>query len=150
MTNPSQISEIAPPFKLTVFGNEKYAKNDTVELANFVGKRVVINFWYPSCTPCRLEMPDLQATYEKYESAEVQFIGVMLPGLDTLEEGQEFVDDFGITYAIGPDTSAIILDYRVIGFPTTMFLNRNHKIVRSWTGTLSAEQLEEFIQELLQ
>ena len=150
LDHDSQLGSIAPNFKMTVFGNANHTMHDIVELSHFMGKPVVINFWYPSCPPCRVEIPDFQATYEKYEQNEIEFMGVMLLGLDTLEEGQQFVNDFGITYAIGPDTSNIIIDYQVVGFPTTMFLNRDHKIVHTWTGTLSGKRLEELVQELIQ
>ena len=140
----------APGFELQVFGNESYAKDQPVSLSQFSGNPVVINFWYPSCAPCRLEMPDLEATFKNHKANGVEFIGVMLLGFDTAEEGQEFVDEFGITYPIGPDSGGVVLDYEVIGFPATVFLNRDHEIVRTWTGALNAEKLEEFVQELLQ
>lgn len=140
----------APTFELQVFGNESYAKDQPVSLAQFAGNPVVINFWYPSCAPCRLEMPDLEATFKNHKADGVEFIGVMLLGFDTVEEGQEFVDEFGITYPIGPDSGDVVLEYEVIGFPATVFLNKDHEIVRTWTGALNAEKLEEFVQELLQ
>ena len=70
--------------------------------------------------------------------------------LDTLAEGQEFIDEFGITYAIGPDTEGdILVNNKVIGFPTTIFLNEDHEVVRKWTGILNAEKLDELIAEAI-
>ena len=142
--------DAAPEFQLEVFENENYTKGDLVSLSQFKGQPVVVNFWFPSCAPCRLEMPDLEATFKNHQADGVAFMGVMLLGLDTPEEGQEFIKEAGITYAIGPDSGSIVLDYEVIGFPTSVFLNKRHEIVRSWAGALNAEKLEEFVQELLQ
>ena len=126
--------DAAPEFQLEVFENENYTKGDLVSLSQFKGQPVVVNFWYPSCAPCRLEMPDLETTFKNHQADGVAFMGVMLLGLDTPEEGQEFIEEAGITYAIGPDSGSIVLDYEVIGFPTSVFLNKRHEIVRSWAG----------------
>ena len=43
----------APGFQVEVFGNENYAEGESVGLEAFAGMPVVLNFWYPSCPPCR-------------------------------------------------------------------------------------------------
>ena len=143
--------EAAPDFQLEVFGNENYTKGEAISLAQFEGQPVVINFWYPSCPPCRLEMPDLEAASKKHKANDVQFIGVQLLGLDSKEEGQEFIDEFRITYAVGPDpTGSIVREYNVIGFPTSVFLDKHHEVSKTWSGALTAEKLDELIQVLIQ
>ena len=74
--------EAAPGFELEVFGNESYAKGEVVKLSDFEGTPVVVNFWYPSCPPCRLEMPDFEAASKKHRG-DVEFIGIQLLGLET-------------------------------------------------------------------
>ena len=140
----------APDFELMVFGNENHAKGELIRLSQFVGQPVVINFWFPSCPPCRAEMPDLEKTFKNHKQDRVEFIGVQLVGLDTAEDGQAFIEKLGISYAVGPDEKGdIFQDYDVTNFPTTIFLDRDHEIVRKWGGILNAEKLEELIQEAL-
>ena len=76
--------EAAPDFELEVFGNENYEKGEVVRLSQHSGQPVVINFWYPSCPPCRLEMPDLEATWQKHRDDGLQFIGIQSLSLDTV------------------------------------------------------------------
>lgn len=143
--------DVAPDFELEVFENINYQKGDRVSVSGFEGKPVVVNFWYPSCPPCRLEMPDLQATFEKHKDDGLEFIGVQSLILDTVEEGQDFIDEFGITYAVGPDEEgSILIDYGAVNFPTTVFLDKNHEIVKVWAGLLTAEKLDELIAPLIQ
>ena len=140
----------AQDFELEVFGNENFSRGEKYKLSDFEGKPVVINFWYPSCPPCRLEIPDIEVASRKYKGDAV-FLGVQLLGLDSVKDGQDFVHDFGISYAIGPDADGrFVIDYNIIGFPTTIFLDANHQISRKWTGLLNAERLEELIQEMLE
>ena len=113
------------------------------------GKPVLINFWFPSCPPCRAEMPDLQAAYEKYGD-DVAFIGVQQLGLDSAANGQAFTRDLGLTYPNMPDVgSTIQFGYEVSSFPSTIFLDKNHNIARTWTGIISEEQLGEQLDALL-
>ena len=81
-------------------------------------------------------------------------IGVQLLGLDTAEDGQKFVNDLNVNYMLGPDrqggaSGEILKNYQVQGFPTTIFIDRDQNIVRTWSGALNLEKLEELIQEIL-
>ena len=144
-------SDAAPDFELVLFSNENHEKGEVLRLSQLAGKPVVINFWFPSCPPCRLEMPDLEKTFREHEDDGVEFIGVQQLGLDSAEDGQEFIDEFGVTYAVGPDSdNSILINHQVTGFPTTVFLSKSHEVVRKWTGLLNAEKMEEFVQELLE
>ncbi len=141
----------APDFEFVAMETSNYAKGETVRLSQFDGNPVVVNFWFPSCPPCRAEMPDLQASFESHRADGVEFVGVMVLGLDTVEDGQEFIEEVGSSYAIGPDEdSSIVRAYNVRNFPTTFFLNGDHDIVEKWSGFLTEEKLEELIEELLQ
>lgn len=141
-------SSIAPDFKLELFSNANHIKGTNIHLSDLRGKPVVINFWYPSCPPCRLEMPDFEASYKLHKD-DVEFIGVMSVHLDTVAEGQEFIDQFGITYVVGPDLDDITSEYEIIGFPTTIFLDEGHRVTRRWIGTLNANKLESLIEGIL-
>lgn len=139
-----QRSGDAEDLDLATFQHGDFSLND------FAGKAVVINFWFPSCPPCRAELPDLQASFEAHEGDDVQFVGVQLIGLDSAEEGAEFLQDLGITYPNGADTkSSIIRDFKITGFPTTVFLDRQHEVSKKWTGILDSGRLEKEIASAL-
>ena len=143
--------EPAPELDVVLFGNANNTAGEAVKLANFEGTPTVLNFWYPSCGPCRVEMPDFEEASHKYDDDDLKFLAVQVPGFDSSEDGQAFVDELGLTFSIGHTESAqIVMDYKVIGFPSTVFLNDKHEIVRTWSGALDAEKLEELIQELIQ
>lgn len=147
---PPTAAQPAPDFQITLFGNEHHERGSSLSLSDLKGKPVVLNFWYPSCPPCRLEMPDLEAASIKHAANGVEFVGIQSLVLDTVEDGQQFIDEFGITYAIGPDAEGdILVDYEVSGFPTTIFLDKDHQVVRKWSGILDAEKLDELIAEVL-
>ena len=141
--------DIAASFSFEAFGNENFEEGQAISLDTFEGKPIVLNFWYPSCPPCRLEMPHFEAAFQTHKD-EVAFVAIQQLGLDSVDEGQDFVEEFGLTYAVGPDTSGtVIKEYDVKTFPTTIFLDADHTIVRKWAGPLNEEKLNELIEEIL-
>ena len=136
--------DAAPSFVVDTFHHGTYNLDETV------GRPVLINFWFPSCPPCRAELPDLQAAYEEY-GEEIDFLGVQQTSVDTLQEGIEFLGDLGITYPNFADetedsSSQVQISYRVLSFPTTVFLNRDHSISRTWSGLINEKNLKEQIE----
>ncbi len=140
----------APDFEIALFENDNHGQGETFRLSDAQGRPVILNFWFPSCPPCVAEMPDIDAAFKAHKSDGIEVVGIQLVGLDTAADGQDFIDDIGVTYALGADeTGSIIRDYKVTGFPSTVFIDRDQNIVRKWTGFLNAEKIEELIQELL-
>ena len=68
---------------------------------------MVINFWYPSCPPCRAEMPNLEDAHKRSEAAgtNIAFVGIQGMAVDTAARGIEFLDSLGVTYPGIPDMS---------------------------------------------
>ena len=147
----AELLDPAPDFELPLFANANHAAGDTLTLSELGGRPVVLNFWFPSCPPCVAEMPDLEASFREHKDKGLAFIGVQLVGVDSEQNGQEFVDRLGVTYALGPDRDGEIAfaKYEVQGFPTTFFLDADHGIVRKWSGPLNREKLEELVAEIL-
>ena len=144
----------APDFELALFANDDHEAGETIMLSDFAGQPVVLNFWFPSCPPCVAEMPEFEEAYQQFKGDGVEFIGVQLLGLDTSEDGQAFVERLNVNYALGPDETAdssseIVKNYGVSGFPTTVFIDRDGNISRTWSGPLNLEKLQELIREIL-
>ena len=150
----SPSGDAAPDFDLSLYANAEHQAGETINLSQFDGEPVVLNFWFPSCPPCVAEMPDFEVAYQKYKGDGLRMIGIQLLGLDTAEDGQKFVEDLNVNYMLGPDrqgdtSGEILKNYRIQGFPTTIFIDRDQNIVRTWSGALNLEKLEELIAEIL-
>ena len=139
----------APDFELTLFGTETRQAGETLRLSDLKGKPVVLNFWFPSCPPCVAEMPEFERVFQNHKSYGLEFVGVQLVGIDTAEDGQNFVNEVGVSYALGPDQDDIITKYKVNGFPMTVFIDRDQNIVRRWQGVLNEEKMEEILSDIL-
>ena len=141
--------EPAPDFEMTLFGTDTREAGETLRMSELEGRPVVLNFWFPSCPPCVAEMPEFERVYQNHKEDGVEFVGVQLLGIDTAEDGQNFADALGVSYALGADEDGIVAKYRVPGFPMTVFVDRDQNIVRRWQGVLNEEKLEELVGEIL-
>ena len=139
----------APDFELTLYGTETRQAGETLRMSDLKGNPVVLNFWFPSCPPCVAEMPEFERVFQNHRTYNVEFVGVQLLGIDTAEDGQNFVNEVGVTYALGPDEDDIIMKYKVSGFPMTVFIDKDQNIVRKWQGVLNEEKMEEILSEIL-
>ena len=108
---------------------------------------VLINFWFPSCPPCRAELPDLQAAFEEFSPRGVNFIGIQQLGIDTRSEGIEFLEEVGVTYPNLDDKGLKVQrDYEVFSFPSTIFLDADHNVSREWVGLIGESNLREQLE----
>ena len=98
--------DAAPDFEIALFENQNHAKGEVFRLSEAQGRPVILNFWFPSCPPCVAEMPDIDAAFKAHKPDGIEFVGIQLVGLDTTADGQAFVDDIGVTYALGADETA--------------------------------------------
>jgi len=137
--------ELASDFALTTFDQEQF------RLSEQRGDVVVINFWYPSCPPCRDEMPAFQEAWEQYQGRNVRFIGLFVPqGFDTEVEARQFVDELGLTFTFATDVRArVAQEYAVVYFPTTYFIDQAGRVHLMEISRMDVDRLTEILDDLL-
>ena len=122
-----------------------YTEDGTaVQLTDFRGKPVVLNFWASWCPPCKGEMPDFEAVY-KERGEEIHFVMINLTDGDreTVETGSAYVQSQGYTFPVYYDSDLIAANnYQVYSVPMTYFLDADGYAVARASGAIDAETLE--------
>jgi len=111
---------------------------ETLSLGALRGRPVIVNFWGPSCVPCRDEFPLLIAKSAEHADEGLAIVGVLMG--DPPEPARAFVEEFGATWptVIDPD-GAIRTAYRVAARPQTYFIDAD--------GILRSIQIGEVIEK---
>ena len=128
----ASVGESAPTYVTTSLDG------DTVSLADLRGQVVILNVWATWCSPCRAEIPELQALHEKYNSKGLKLIGVSIDNEGTDGNVRRFIKNLKMTYPIWRDyDDGISSKFRIVGVPATFLIDREGIVRWKKTGPIS-------------
>ncbi len=130
-----------------------FVQNDTtgkpVQLADFKGQYVLLDFWASWCAPCRAENPNLLAAYKKYKDKNFTILGVSLDDEQGRSAWLNAVKKDGLPWTQvselkGFNSKAAVL-YGVSAIPSNFLIDPAGKII---ARNLRGEDLEKKLSEL--
>ena len=133
----------APGFEL------KNAAGESVKLADYKGKVVLIDFWATWCLPCKAAMPWMNQLAEKYKADGVEVLGISMDE-DGWNVVKPFIEQMGVKYPIvmGNKRTAYLYG-EVDNLPVAFFVDRDQKVAAIHLGSATRSQFESTIQALL-
>lgn len=134
---------------------DQYGK--THKLSDYKGKVVFLNFWATWCPPCKMEMPDIQKLYEKYEKqgeeSEVVILSVAAPNTQDekdIDGIKAFLEENGYTYPVLMDDGGYTFGaYRISSLPTTFMIDKEGNVFGYVQGGLTQEAMESIIEQTI-
>lgn len=113
------------------------------------GKVVLVNIWATWCTPCRVEMPLLESTWNRHKRDGLVLIGASVDRGDP-SKVRAFVEERGITYPISIVNSEVIAALGgVHGYPTSVLIGRDGRVRHRVIGPIGPLSLEPAIRRAL-
>jgi peroxiredoxin len=143
-------------WKKTEIGVEApaFTQNDTtgkaVNLADFKGKYVLVDFWASWCGPCRAENPNVVVAFNKYKAKQFTILSVSLDQPTGHDAWIKAIAKDGLTWTHVSDLkfwdNAVAKLYGVRSIPQNFLLDPQGKIVAK---NLRGEALDKKLAELL-
>lgn len=132
---------IAPNFELTTLSGE------TVQLSDYRGEKVMLNFWATWCPPCRAEMPDME---KFYNNENVKILAVNLTNTEESQDAvKKFKKEFGLSFPILMDEKlAVANKYQIQPIPTSYMIDSNGKIQHIALGAMNYEMMVEQFNDM--
>ena len=131
-----------PDFELTSIDGEVFSSSNTK------GKIVLFNFWFTRCTPCIMEIPELNEMVEEFKSDQVVFIA---PTFDTEEMVQKFLKKRAFEYEMVSDVKDFCRGNNIYSYPTHFIIGRDGTIEKVMIGysALTVGSLKRSLRKLL-
>jgi thiol-disulfide isomerase/thioredoxin len=120
--NNIAINEIPKPISPLIF--EDFSGNK-INLKDYKGKLVIINFWATWCAPCKKEMPSLDILYKdrNFKNLEVFAVNMEQPNLAKTQKFFSDLDIKNLKIFFDRDLN-FVKEFKLRGVPTTVLINK--------------------------
>tara|TARA_Y100000590_G_scaffold141612_1_gene162443 strand:+ start:719 stop:1258 length:540 start_codon:yes stop_codon:yes gene_type:complete len=117
------INESPTPISSVIF--EDFSGNE-INLKDYKGKLVIINFWATWCAPCKKEMPSLDALFQDDNFKNLQVFAVNMEQ-PNMKKTKNFFTSLNIKkLQIFFDSNLnFVKEFKLRGVPTTILINKN-------------------------
>ncbi|NBR62312.1 MAG: TlpA family protein disulfide reductase, partial [Actinobacteria bacterium] len=112
----------------------------------------VLNFWYASCTPCRVETPDLVSLSDEFKN-KAQFVGVNVR--DSADTANAFRKTFKVNFPtiIDVNSGSVVLAFTGVvspsAVPTTLVIDRQGRVAARILGVADKSILKALVQTVV-
>ena len=139
---PTGRREPAPGLRVTAFDGRE------IDLAQWKGQLVVVNFFESWCVVCRTEQNDLDDVAVAFKD-QVQFLGVS--NHDTVSEGRKYQREFEIPYPLANDSSGRTWAAWGVPYqPVTVVVDQHGRIAWRFDGLLEPGKLDPVLEYLVE
>ena len=135
-----------------IAGSDLMDPAKTISVDDFAGKVVVVNVWGQWCGPCRSEITELQKVYDATHADGVAFLGIDVRD-NNRDAAVDFVTDRKVTFPsiYDPPMRTMIAfggRYPTTVIPSTVVLDRQHRVAAVFLRELLAQDLQPVVEKL--
>lgn len=139
-----RVGQSAPDFQVVDL------KGNPVNLSDFRGQTVMLNFWTTWCNVCKAEMPHVEKLYEQFKDENVAILSVNVTSQErNAKDVEHYVDSRGLSFPVVLDEAGAVRErYRVTAYPTTFILDPAGIIRKQHVGAISYDSMRKVIRDI--
>ncbi len=119
-----------------------------INLSDYAGKIVIVDFWATWCPPCRRGIPDLISLQKQFKN-KIAVIGISVDS-DTKSDVIPFIKSMGINYTVCYASQEVVHAYGDIeAIPTSFVIDKDGNIVNQHVGLTDKSVYVDEINKLL-
>jgi len=127
----------------------KALSGQRIDLKDYRGRVVLLNFWATWCVPCQAELPKFEAWQKQYGTERLQVIGVSMD--DGEAPVRRTVRRLHLDFPVVMGNARLGNAYgRVLGLPVTFLIDRDGRVVAKIKGEIDMDSFESQVKELLE
>ena len=119
---------------------------NVIDMENYRGKVIFLNFWATWCMPCVAELPSINKLYSQFKEEEIAFLLISNEALEKVKNYHER-KEYDVPFHIQDSTSNIPQMYHSPGIPTTFIINKEGRIIKASSGAEDWDD-EAFVETL--
>ena len=140
------ISEIPKPISPIIF---KDFSGNELNLKNYHGKLIIINFWATWCAPCKKEMPSLDRLYQNNNFKNLEILAINVEESNIQKVKNFFVDlDIKKLKIFFDYNLNLVNAFKLRGVPTTILINKKGEEFARIIGEVNFQN-KKFVRWLL-
>lgn len=129
-----------PNWSLPRYGEKQ---NDTIKIADFKGKMVMMEFWIKNCGYCMQAFPEIKELQAKY-GAQIEILSIN--AYEKKEEIDFFYKREKPTYKMLYNGEKLAESLGIYAYPSTIIIDGSGKVIYS-SGGFNKESIEKIIKE---
>ncbi|MDD5274502.1 MAG: TlpA disulfide reductase family protein [Methylovulum sp.] len=135
------VGQPAPQFTLP-----SLQQGQPVNLQQFNGKVVYLDFWASWCAPCRISFPLLNKLHQKLKSQGFEVVAINLD--EKKENGEKFLQEIPVDFTVLHDTNGEWSDKYVVESMPTSFIIDKHGVVQMIHHGFTSEDINGLEQKI--
>lgn len=144
---PLIVGKPAPNFSLPDLADK------SVQLSDYRGKVIFLNFWATWCKPCQEEMPSMEQLHKSYQKDGLVILAVSIDRVTTKKDIPPFVKNMNLTFPVLVDSwGQTDKRYKLMGVPETYIIDQEgmlrEKVIgpRDWTRTENLHVINQLLR----